>query len=528
VVTFEGLRRLRRTHALLALVLAPAAAAGTLTRDAGAGDYGVPYGYLGPRATKVWEVYRKNYDTFSMPYGAINVQDLGADTVLIGPIHQGTAASDAGEAVYQGLLGAGTTPAAASYPQGALSLVGIQSATIEKTIALRLGFAEHNAAGGGAAFNAFISAHGGDTGATMDLFYGSWGVDGVYTFWKFDGSGGTWLVQPVTAELVAATSGEPEFIIPPAGGSPRTNNIGQVTISGATPVAQNYYDTGIPSSGPLQSAWSLAPAGVLTVQFGPMVAQWQLDNRANRRGFTNPGNPDSVAYQNGSLDPAHTVPVFFVHWGAISNVIDAQPAASITLAVDGDAPSLSGPATQVQGQPFGLQVSGLDALGNVDPAYAAQVVFAASDPLATVPAGYTFGAPDHGTRFINGFTLDTLGPQTLTVTDSALPALTASVQVLVLAPDGGMSDGGAGDAGAADAGAGDAGAADAGTPDAGHLADAGTPPDAGAMETDGGVGQPVRLTTGCGCSGFGAGGLLSALLILLRLVGPVRGGRKPC
>ena len=57
----------------------------------------------------------------------------------------------------------------------------------------------------------FTFVRGGDDGGTMDPFYGNWGVDGLYVFWKFDGSGATWMAQLVDAYLVAAGSAQSYF-----------------------------------------------------------------------------------------------------------------------------------------------------------------------------------------------------------------------------------------------------------------------------------------------------------------------------
>jgi hypothetical protein len=62
-----------------------------------------------------------------------------------------------------------------------------------------------------------------------------------------------------------------------------------------------------------------------------------------------------------------------------------------------------------------LQADGHDA--GPDTAYRGTVLFTSTDPLASLPAAYTFGAADGGTKAFSGVILRTAGPQTITGTD---------------------------------------------------------------------------------------------------------------
>ena len=70
------------------------------------------------------------------------------------------------------------------------------------------------------------------------------------------------------------------------------------------------------------------------------------------------------------------------------------------------------------GQAFNATVRVVDAYGNNAADYAGTVTLSGSDPLATLPAPYTYAARDVGQHTFNGVVLRTPGQQTLTATDS--------------------------------------------------------------------------------------------------------------
>jgi hypothetical protein len=65
-----------------------------------------------------------------------------------------------------------------------------------------------------------------------------------------------------------------------------------------------------------------------------------------------------------------------------------------------------------------------------DSAYRGTIVFSSTDPFATLPAAYTFGSADGGTKAFTGVILRTPGPQTITGTDS-VNELSGSVTLVV-------------------------------------------------------------------------------------------------
>ena len=95
------------------------------------------------------------------------------------------------------------------------------------------------------------------------------------------------------------------------------------------------------------------------------------------------------------------------------------PASAATFAVTGfPTPTMvSGPAT--------FTVTALDTFGNTATGYLGTVHFTSSDNLAGLPADYGFGAGDNGVHAFTA-TLNTLGVQSLTATDTLTPSITGS------------------------------------------------------------------------------------------------------
>ncbi len=74
-----------------------------------------------------------------------------------------------------------------------------------------------------------------------------------------------------------------------------------------------------------------------------------------------------------------------------------------------------------------------DAFGNVASGYTGTVAFSSSDPLAALPANYTFTAADAGKHTFTA-ALKRAGTQSITVTDTAAPPLTATESGIVVSP----------------------------------------------------------------------------------------------
>ncbi len=89
---------------------------------------------------------------------------------------------------------------------------------------------------------------------------------------------------------------------------------------------------------------------------------------------------------------------------------------------------ISAPSTAQTGVAFGLTLTVVDAYGNIVTGYTGTVHFSSSDQQAGLPADYTFGSGDAGMHTFS-VTLQTLGMQSITITDTLTDTLTASTQV---------------------------------------------------------------------------------------------------
>jgi hypothetical protein len=108
--------------------------------------------------------------------------------------------------------------------------------------------------------------------------------------------------------------------------------------------------------------------------------------------------------------------------------------------------NLSGPATQLQilsthgakvNTPFSFEVLARDVYGNLATSYSGTVAFNCSDPMAVLPGPYTFQSSDQGAHVFSA-TLNTVGSQTITATDTNASSITGQSAITVhggLAPD---------------------------------------------------------------------------------------------
>ena len=91
----------------------------------------------------------------------------------------------------------------------------------------------------------------------------------------------------------------------------------------------------------------------------------------------------------------------------------------------------------VAGANGNVTVMAIDAGANIAPTFAGTVVFAATDPNASLPAAVTFATSDHGQKTLSGNLLwRVAGTQTLTATSSGLTAGNVIVSVNAAQPAG--------------------------------------------------------------------------------------------
>jgi hypothetical protein len=157
---------------------------------------------------------------------------------------------------------------------------------------------------------------------------------------------------------------------------------------------------------------------------------------ANDTGAVLPADDTFTAADGGS----HIfVATLFKTAGASSPFINAKDVATgvntfDTIFVTPLAPaslSVSAASSTPVEIPTGVTVSALDQYGNVATGYTGTVHFASSDPQAVLPADYTFSAADAGSHAFTA-TLNTVGTQTVSATDTANPTFSSQAQISVV------------------------------------------------------------------------------------------------
>ena len=168
----------------------------------------------------------------------------------------------------------------------------------------------------------------------------------------------------------------------------------------------------------------------------------------NLYSFEGPGGASAwgawTLYATGSFDSSvstrwaqffHPFPATLdiAYWAdAYPNILyvgsDSAPAVTAARLVLAGFPS---PTPAGAPQPFTLTAQ--DASANIATTYTGTVHFTSSDPLAALPADYTFTAADHGAHAFSA-TLATAGPQSLTATDTAPSGITGSQTAIAVSP----------------------------------------------------------------------------------------------
>jgi predicted outer membrane repeat protein len=88
--------------------------------------------------------------------------------------------------------------------------------------------------------------------------------------------------------------------------------------------------------------------------------------------------------------------------------------------------SISAPASTTAGNTFSITVSALNSSGQVDPNFTGTITFASTDPLAGLPASYTFTSADQGVHTFS-VTLKRAGAQTIAAIDATTGSATLTV-----------------------------------------------------------------------------------------------------
>jgi predicted outer membrane repeat protein len=174
-------------------------------------------------------------------------------------------------------------------------------------------------------------------------------------------------------------------------------------------------------------------SGLLTgpgdqINTDPMLGTLQDNGGPTQTMALLPGSPAVDAGDNTDV-PDFDQRSFTRIVGGIIDIgaFEAQIGAATQLAV-------SAPSHVSAGSPFDVTVTAWDAYHHTASGYAGTVTFASSDtdPAVVLPADYTFTAADQGVHtFVGGFTLTTVGDQSLTATDTADGTITGRITVTV-------------------------------------------------------------------------------------------------
>jgi hypothetical protein len=147
-----------------------------------------------------------------------------------------------------------------------------------------------------------------------------------------------------------------------------------------------------------------------------------------------PANYAFSASDNGVHSFSAILKTAGAQWIKAVDTVMAGLAGTQTAQVNPGAASrlrISGPSSVIAGTPFTVTVSVFDAYGNIATDYNGTVSVKSSDAAATLPAKYTFTAADQGVHTFSGLKFKKKGTQTITITDSLKPALTATLTVNV-------------------------------------------------------------------------------------------------
>jgi Ca2+-binding RTX toxin-like protein len=116
--------------------------------------------------------------------------------------------------------------------------------------------------------------------------------------------------------------------------------------------------------------------------------------------------------------------------------ITVVPAATSRLLVNGF------PASVTAGTAYGFSVTALDPYGNTTPAYRGTITFTSSDNAASLPPNYTFTSGDGGVHTNFSATLNSIGTQSITATDTVNASITGTesgISVVAVQPTAGIA-----------------------------------------------------------------------------------------
>ena len=185
-----------------------------------------------------------------------------------------------------------------------------------------------------------------------------------------------------------------------------------------------------------------APSGLTATATTTQVKLSWTDNAVgNESGFVIQRSTDGVNFTQVGATGAGvtsytdtsglTVGTTYSYYVVASNSLGNSGNSNIVTATVPQAPAaskftiVSMPATATAGAALTFKLTALDSSGNLVTGYTGTVHFTSTDVAAGLPADYTFTAADTGSHTFSA-TFKTAGSQTISVTDTANPALTVT------------------------------------------------------------------------------------------------------
>jgi hypothetical protein len=236
-----------------------------------------------------------------------------------------------------------------------------------------------------------------------------------------------------TFSLALNTAGPQTFTVTDTSNSTLTVTSGTITVSPG-PTARRFV------SGPGTTVAGNAASVTVTAQ--------------DAYGNTTPGYTGTVHFT--SSDPQAILPANYTYTGAdngthsfsvtlktagsqtvtASDTSSSSLSGSVTISVSPAAAQslvLTAPSSAAAGSPLNVSVTALDPYGNLATGYRGTLHFTSTDPAASIslPANSTFTASDAGSHVFSA-TLQTLGTQTITATDTGNGSLAGTTPAITI------------------------------------------------------------------------------------------------
>jgi hypothetical protein len=237
-----------------------------------------------------------------------------------------------------------------------------------------------------------------------------------------------------TAPLFKANSQAGTYVVTAAAsgvGIPASFSLANLTGAAASITAT----AGTPQSATVGYAFATPLQVVVTDAYGNPVPGVSVTIAAPTTGASGSVNGGGTVTTNAQGMAAATVTAGTKagSFAVTASVGGVGTPASFSLTNTPDVASrllITAPLTATPGSSFSFTVTAVDQYGNIATGYRGTVAFASTDPRASLPANYTFLPSDNGVRSFQA-TFNTVGSQTLRVSDTVMSSLTSTVTLTV-------------------------------------------------------------------------------------------------